>query len=515
MINILKNSFIIGFIIILVQKLQIAYNESVTAKVAAYLSSKFKILSANSSILNFIKRRDFYSRVLEHSFFVSVFEKALNIIPRFLNTYYTKYGHIFAESLIVRFAVNILRRIEIVIALSIVYIISVPDEKWYNMYTTIIVLALGAMFFAKTIFHRFESFNVKGLDFALLLFMLCVVLSVGNSFFPMDSMRFLLFFLTCFLLVIVIVSAINTERSINSFIEIMLWGVTFTGLFGIYQAKIVGIPVNPAFIDLVTNSDAKGRVFSTVGNPNNYAELLLMTIPFYFAVVLNSKTVFKKILYLLLAVPPLISLVWTGTRAAWLCFAGSVLIFVFFKNKKLLPLVILAGIAFIPFMPQSIYRRLMSLTQADTSAMYRIKIYQTIMPMFTEYWKAGVGLGTDVFMGVCKNYYQYTAKVPPHVHNLYIQIWIEMGIMGIATFVWFIGRLVKKCILSLSNKAEANINNILIAGICSIVSVLVMALAEYIWYYPRVMLIFWVIVAIVLAALSITMRKREGISNKA
>jgi CRISPR/Cas system-associated endonuclease Cas3-HD len=41
-----------------------------------------------------------------------------------------------------------------------------------------------------------------------------------------------------------------------------------------------------------------------------------------------------------------------------------------------------------------------------------------------------------------------------------------------------------------------------------------MGFAEYIWYYPRVMLIFWVAVAIVLAALSISMRKREGISHK-
>jgi O-antigen ligase len=515
LINILKNSLIIGFIITLLQKFQVAYKESLIARVAAYFSSKLKTFLESSSIISFIKRRDFYSRVMEHSFFIGILDKVLNLVPRFLNTYYTKYSDIFAESLIIRFAINILRRMEIVIALSIAFIVIVPHHKWNNGYSTIIVLALAAMFFVKIIFHRFEGFNIKALDFALLLFMLCVFLAAGNSFFPRDSMRFLLFFLTCFLLVIVIVSTINTERSINGFLEILLWGVTVTGLYGIYQAKIKGIPVDPSYVDIVTNSDAKGRVFSTVGNPNNYAELLLMTIPFYFAVVLNSKNIFKKVLYSLLAVPPLISLVWTGSRSAWLCFAGSLLIFVYFKNKKLLPLFILAGIAFIPFMPQSIYRRLISLTQSDTSAQYRVKIYQTVIPMFKECWKAGVGLGTDVFMSICKNYFQYTSKVPPHAHNLFLQVWIEMGIMGVVSFVWFIGRLIKKCMLNLSNKADANINNILIAGICSIVSVLVMGLAEYIWYYPRVMVIFWVTVAIVLAALSISMRKREGISNKA
>ncbi len=515
MINILKSSLIVGFIITLVKKLQVAYKESLIARIAAYLSSKFKELTDNSRIISFVKRRDYYSKVLEHSFFVGLLDKAINLVPRFLNTFYTKYGEIFAESLIIKLAINILRRMEIVLALSIAFILVVPHNNWNNGYSTIIVLALTAMFFLKVIFHRFESFNVKALDFALILFMLCVLLATGNSFFPKDSIRFLVFFATCFLLVIVIVSSLNTERSLNNFIEILLIGVTFTGLYGIYQAKILGIPVDPSYTDIITNSNAKGRVFSTVGNPNNYAELLLMTIPFYFAVVLNSKSFIKKAVYSLLAVPPLISLVWTGSRSAWLCFAGSLLIFVYFKNKKLLPLFILAGIAFIPFMPQSIYRRLMSLTQADTSAQYRVKIYQTVIPMFLEYWKAGIGLGTDVFMGICRNYYQYTSKVPPHSHNLFLQIWIEMGLMGIVSFIWFIGRLIKKCILNLSNKADANINNILIAGICSVIGVLVMGFAEYIWYYPRVMLIFWVAVAIVLAALSISMRKREGISSKA
>lgn len=69
MINILKNSLIIGFVVTLIQKLHVAYKESLIAKIAAYLSSKFKELTDNSKIISFIKRRDYFSRVLEHSFF--------------------------------------------------------------------------------------------------------------------------------------------------------------------------------------------------------------------------------------------------------------------------------------------------------------------------------------------------------------------------------------------------------------------------------------------------------------
>ncbi|MDP4179981.1 MAG: O-antigen ligase family protein [Bacillota bacterium] len=515
MINsIIKNSLIISFIYTLMQKLQIAYKESMIAKCVAFLSLHLKRMCDNSAILKFIKRRDYYSKVIEHSLIFKLLDNAINFLPKLLNALYQKYDKIFSESMIVKLAINLLRRFETIIALSVVFILLVPDKKWNNGYSTIIVLVLLAMFFTKIIFHKFESFNIKAMDFALILFMICVALAAGTSYFPKDSMKYALFIFTCFLLVIIIISTLKTERSINVFIEIMLLGVTLTGLYGIYQAKILGVPVDPSYTDLVTNSNAQGRIYSTVGNPNNYAEILLMTIPFYFAVVLNSKTKLKKVIFSLLAVPPFLSLVWTGARSAWICFLGSLLIFVFFKNKKLLPLFLILGLMCVPFIPQSIYRRITSLTSSDTSAQYRVKIYQTILPMFKEYWKMGVGLGTDAFRNICQNFYQYTGKVPPHAHNTFLQIWLEMGLSGIIAFVWFIARIVKKSIINLSNKAEGNINNILIAGICSIVSVLAMGLAEYIWYYPRVMIIFWVSTSIVLSGLSIANRRREGISQK-
>jgi O-antigen ligase len=215
-----------------------------------------------------------------------------------------------------------------------------------------------------------------------------------------------------------------------------------------------------------------------------------------------------------LALPALVALVWTGARMAWIAFAGSVLLYAFFKNKKLIPVFIVLGLMCIPVIPQSIYRRLLSINLNDTSISYRFDIYKTVLPMLKDVWTTGVGLGTDTFMKICDTYFLYTKKVPPHAHNIFLQIWLEIGLAGIIAFVWFIVRIVKKCIINICDKSDKFINNILIAAVAGTAGILFMGLSEYIWYYPRVMIVFWTVIGVVLAALSISNRKREGISQK-
>lgn len=512
----ISNSFILSFFIALIQKINNLYQNSITAKIVKAAIACIKTFIDNSKIINFVSRRDYYTKVWEHSLLYKLIYNLANFIPKWLNKLYLKYESYFESSIIMKFLMGLLRRIEIVVAAFIAIAIIVPHEKWDNRYLTMIALGLAAMFFLKIIVHKFEYFNIKALDFALIIFAGAVLISAIFSFFPSLSVRFLVFYATSFIMLLVMVSSLKTERSINLFIEIVLMGVTFTGLYGIYQDKVIGIAVNPAYTDVMSNSNAQGRVFSTLQNPNNFAELLIMMLPFYMVVILNSKNVYKKIAYSLMAIPPLISFIGTGTRSAWICFLVCAIIFAFFKNKKLIPLLLFAGLLCIPFVPESIYRRIVSLTSSDKSANYRVQIYQTIWPMLKDYWKTGVGLGTDTFIDICENYYQYTKqpKPPPHSHNLYVQLWLETGILGIASFVWFVVRTVKKCIISLSDKTESGLNNILIGGICGTLGVLAMGIPEYIWFYPRVMFMFWVLVGIILSALSISKMKRDGISQK-
>jgi len=66
---------------------------------------------------------------------------------------------------------------------------------------------------------------------------------------------------------------------------------------------------------------------------------------------------------------------------------------------------------------------------------------------------SGVGLGSDIFRQLIQNYKLYTKAVPPHTHILYLQIWIEMGLAGFVTFMWYIYRTIKNSVIGIYNSS--------------------------------------------------------------
>ncbi|MCX7749016.1 MAG: O-antigen ligase family protein [Clostridia bacterium] len=504
----IENSVFLSFMLNIYLKLRDIYLHSQTHRFFVWLSDWFYRALSGSKVIAFIKRNDTLSKNSERSLFVRVLDFILNAPSRLARKILDKYENIITNSLAYKITRALLRRFEIPVALFLAVAVIVPHEKWNNLYSTLAVFALFFLFFIKTVIQRYECFDIKALDILLLCFGVVVLFATITSIFPAASLRFLLFFATCFLLVLIVVSSVKTTKSLNLLLEIFLIGVSFTGLYGVWQGKVTGIAVDTAVVDLRFNEGISGRIVSTMGNANNYAELLIMTLPFFAAVILNSPSIKKKIAFVLLALPPLASLIMTGSRSGWISFAFSVFVYIFFKNKKLILPMLILGILSIPFLPDSIYKRIMSLfNPKESSASYRKDILKTVYPMFKDYWVTGVGLGTDSFMSICGKYFSYVGKTPPHTHNLFLQVWIENGIVGIITFLWFIGRIVKQSILMIYKKIDPQINHILMAGIASLAAILLMGIGEYVWFYPRIMLSFWFIIGIILAALNILRHK--------
>lgn len=500
------NSLIISFLYSVCRKVKDIYYHGLIASVLKALTAGLKKLFADSSIWSFVKRKDFFSKTWEHSLLFRLLDGAVNLPLRLLGAAYGKLEGIFEESLSFRLLKSLLARFEVVLGLLLVIAIVAKHEWWNNLYNTLIVLFLALLYLVKTAIRRDEAFASGNLDFAFVVFFLVAALSMVTSVFPGSGVRFLVFYLTCFLLVLVIVSSIRSIKQLNLLIEILLVGVTLTGLYGLWQVH-TGVPVDPSLTDVTLNEGMFGRIFSTMHNPNNYAEFLILTIPFYGAVVLNAGSWVKRLLFAALAVPPVVALLFTGARAGYIALALAVFVFLFFKNRKLIPVAILLGILLLPFLPQSIYKRMLTIVNPrDSSASYRILIYKTIWPMFKDFWKTGIGLGTDAFMQICQRYYQHTWKIPPHSHNLFVQIWIEMGLAGIISFLWFLGRTVKKCALNIFGNTDRETNHILMAGMAALAGVLLMGLVEHVWFYPRVMLFFWVVIGIIFAGLGILSR---------
>lgn len=495
-------------------KVNDAYENSLTHKLIDKLVKTLILLFTNSVIFGFFLRPGNLNKWWENSFIFKIIDGIFTVPSNFFKKLYRKYEDAFEESLFFKILSLLLERFEIIVAFVLMITLVVPHEMWTNIYSTIFAAILLVLLFLCTIIKK-NYFNLKAFDFSLIIFMLVVALSWFTSINRAESLRFLVINGTCFLFVLIIVSSIRNEKSLGDFLELLLVAVTAIALYGLWQFVTDSVPFDPSLTNVSQNEGMPGRVYATLSNPNNFAEVLVMMLPFYGAVIFNAKTFVKKATFTILALPVLVVLFCTGSRGGWIAFAVFMLVYTFLKNKRLLPFMVVAGIMAVPFLPQHIYRRILTLFRlsSDTSAQYRIKIIKTSWPMLKDYFLTGVGLGTDVFMDVVANYKQYVNKIPVHTHLLYMQIWVEMGIMGILSFLWFMFRTIKSAVTSILEKTNIYFDNVLMAGVASLLGILSMGAVEYVWYYPRVMLFFWVDVAIVLSVLSIIRIRRNKLSE--
>ena len=530
-------SFILSALFNLLNKIYGLYYESYTAKAISRFSSLYKRCLLESRIWAFIKKQDVFSEAWAHSCTYRLLTRPVNFLVIACGKLYAKFEDRLLNLFIFQVLKKILIRFERVIGLLLAFMLVAPHNYWYNEFAFIIAFVLVFLFFIKAIIFRHEEFNLKALDFALLVFAITVLLAQVMSIQPRESAKFFVFYVISFIILIVIISSIKTDIALERIIEILLFAVAVTSLYAIWQS-IMGVPFDASLTNLNLNEGMPGRVYSTMGNPNNYAEILLMFIPFHIALFLNTSNILKRLILFFIGCLSLVALMQTGARMAWISIIPGFMIFVFFKNRRLIPLMIAAGILAYPLLPDSVIMRISTIGNlSDSSTLYRFKILDAFMPMLKTFWYTGLGVGTDPFISLFRKYFEFTyAKdvidileptnrisnidwyisadfTPPHTHNLFLQIWIEMGVLGITSFLWFVARMVKNCIKNITSRTNEKINNILLAGVASLTGILGMGMAEYIWFYPRVMFFFWVDVAIVLSALAIVAKKREGLSK--
>ena len=190
--------------------------------------------------------------------------------------------------------------------------------------------------------------------------MLLIIISTITSIDRTGSFRDLAIHLTSIGFLVVIANNINTKKDFNILVNVLIFSATILALYGLYQYK-VGVEMEDKWIDLSNNPDVKTRIYSVFGNPNIFAEYLIMTIPISVALFWNSKKLGKKFLYLVTSLILALALVLTLSRGGWVGFAFGMLIFILLIEKKLLLSIIPIALLGIYFLPQSILNRILTI----------------------------------------------------------------------------------------------------------------------------------------------------------
>ena len=382
----------------------------------------------------------------------------------------------------------------------------VPGVTWNNLYGLIMALFLLFVYVLVISSGKDYNYSISKFDFIMVIYMLATVLGVIISYSVADSIRVFMFFVTSFILMIVISGSVKDIKSLEKIVGFVITGLVLTSLYCIYQG-IKGVEIDLELVDMAANAGMPGRAYSTFENPNNYAEYLVMFIPFMAAFMLNRKKNFSKVIGISMILIPFVALLYTYSRSCWVSFAISVVVFIAFYNYKLLPVMAIIGIMCIPFLPQTIINRIFTIgSMKDTSNQYRILIWDGVLKMLKNCWATGIGLGPSAFSKLYPSCAHTNAVLAPQSHMLFMQILVETGILGFLSFGIYWVVTLKRLITAKINSMSKELKNYLCASISSLTGIIFVSGVEYIWFYPRVMFMFFIMIGIIMATLNIAKR---------
>ncbi|MCL2187392.1 MAG: O-antigen ligase family protein [Defluviitaleaceae bacterium] len=365
----------------------------------------------------------------------------------------------------------------------------IPGHFWNNG-----ILLISALFFAGIFAVRWalsgEALSFMFISPALVLFVFFCALSIVTGYGGGDSLRVFLIFFACVVHSLLVTIMMRNRDELHVFIKLIAVTLAITALFGFYQLA-VGIPIRAEFTDLLANP-GMARLHSTMGgNPNNDAQAWAMLLPFVLAMIIAVRCDVKRTLLLAAVGICIAAFALTFSRAGYVALMAGVGIFVLMAAPRLVPIALIVLVLAIPFIPSVFIDRLLTLG-TDTSSLYRFNIWRGVMDMLRDYWVRGIGMGPVAFAQTYRNYFHGEAWRALHAHNTFLDIIVHSGIGALIAFLAYLFRLIKRGISAHMNAACREYKLFTAAGMASLTVFIAFGVGEYVWFYPRVMLVFWI-----------------------
>ncbi len=369
--------------------------------------------------------------------------------------------------------------------------LATPSQYWNNMLMLLAAVTLGLLLTLHILSGRAKGIAMRDIHPALLLFALLAVVSLAFTYKLGDSLRILSLLLSGILTAIITQATVTSVKKLHVVIGFLFAGLALSALYGLLQYRM-GIEVRSDFVDL-TYSAGLQRLFSTMDNPNNYAEVIILLLPLCVTTVFTAKNDWVRVLCLALLAPIVLALLLTGSRAAYLVAMAGAGVYVLLVNKRLVPFFLLLFVASVPFWPSFIMDRLMTIGK-DSSSAFRLLIWTDALTLLRKNWVTGLGIGPAAFTNAFRVMADYKVATAMHSHNLYMQIWLEMGICALLTFLVYILTTAKKLLAAVTRPTKHTAHTHRLAAVAAgMVAFLCFGMVEYVWFYPRVMLTFWIL----------------------
>ena len=323
------------------------------------------------------------------------------------------------------------------------------QEAWLKLFVIIGV----SLYLLKIIIDKKFIFLKNELNLPILFFFLIMSVSIIISKYLMVSLREYVIFSSYFLIYFIIINNIKNQEEFDTFIRLFFIASFLVSLYTLFH-----------YYGLIPYLKEFGPVISTIGQKNATSTYLALIFPLLFSYFLLEKNKNTKIFYYIILSIVYATLMICQSRGIWISIGLTLIIGIFFifkfklfeifkKNLKLL-----TSLCFIFLIITIIYstdnplnrsaitvpeRAISTLDEKDPSINTRFLMWNTTLNMIKDKPIFGSGIGTFKI-----NYLDYQAeflnKNPGYIkywtharepHNEYLQIWAELGIIGLGIFL--------------------------------------------------------------------------------
>lgn len=476
------------------------YDDSMVHRALAVVGSWCSRQIDESRVLRVLCREGVVARAWPGSRLCRLLTWLVNLPGSLLHRLYGTLQATFEDSFFARLAFSMGEQTAVAQSWLIMLLWVIPFSHWNNAYSLMGFAMLLVLFHAGAMHQRNMRLDLANIGFYPLILFAAMFLGVLLSYAPSLSLRFLFYHISAALCVLVTVSAVRTEEDLKRLAAGGAVCVAVSGAYGVLQ-RIQGIEVNASYVDLKVNAGMPGRVYSFFDNPNTFAEVLILLLPLVLALILCSRHLISRLIACGIFAVGVAALGMTYSRASWVGIACAMVVMVFLWRPKLIPAFVLLCCVAIPFLPSTIWNRILTIANpADSSTSSRIPLYQAALEVIRNRPITGAGLGTAATQRYIADYNLYHAEAPfVHSHNFYLEVWIQTGLLGVAGFVSSMLWNIKRTAHAVRHCESSAARTIACAAASAMCGSMVCGLADYLWNYPRVMCIFWFVFAMALA----------------
>ncbi|MCM8780437.1 MAG: O-antigen ligase family protein [Candidatus Omnitrophica bacterium] len=200
----------------------------------------------------------------------------------------------------------------------------------------------------------------------------------------------------------------------------------------------------------------------------------------YLAMIIPLGLIYKKKIWIV--IPIAVALVLTASLGALLSLLVGLILYFYLKGglnqKSIVPIFVILAIISLVFIFRSSAQKYH--TQPIFSTLMRLNYWQDSLKIIKKYPLIGVGLGN------------FNLANSRYAHNSYLQLWAEMGVLGIIAFLWLVVAILKYNLERLKNHNRTTY----IPLITSVVIFLVHNLIDFSFFLAEISFVWWVVMGL-------------------